>query len=685
MCCAGTNAQRNTMAEQALVGGQIKALRGVAFHKLIDAFHLYIASCLSEQLLKNAVLGAALYLAGQVLVVFIRIFSKNNSARLPAAIHARGAALFLLAALLCASLFLVYPVLTGHMKFYVLLFFIVLLLIRQGATAIISRGLQKRPMLRAILLLLAHVLLSAAVGITAAKQIASDEFLQVMTMVAATGVALFAYQVVEPPQKAAQFSKGADRLFGVSSYRIYNRMTSSAVVSLNLALLTYICSMRILPGSTMLGLFWDLAVWLVLVGGMTAIMLKLLRRRDFARFNNPSVFVGGAALLLFAILGGYFDWFRGVMRIVSYLLWGAGLACMLSIILSMGYDMQAVLELNMKPAEMKDYRENTQAVVEWNLTLSTLLLVFLLTIVTFVSEGRTGPWHELPVIQFLLRSMQFWPIAGIFAALLYALMQPLNKDYAQKLAHYRAQQRAGNVNDALKTRLQMKLIQQSRRIAPDILRAIVRPLMPCRVTGKEHVDVEHGPVVFVGNHLEIYGPLITNLHLPFYFRSWVISSMLDRDIIATQLQNGVNNVFRMLPEKLRAKLPRLIAPIILYVLQSLDPIPVYRGTAREVINTMRLTVDAMEYEDNILLFPENPGEENYKQRGVSDFYSGFASIGAEYYKRTGQCTTFYPVYANKYHRTLTIGPGIRFNAENGRREERDRIVAELIAWMNAQA
>lgn len=673
------------MAEQVVDNEHVKALRGVALRKLMDAFHLYIASCLSEELLSNAVLGAALYLAGQVLVVFARMYRKNNSARLPAMIHARGAALFLLAALLCASLFLVYPVLTGHAHFYVLLICIVLLLVRQGATAVISRGLKQQPVYRVVLLLLAHVLLSAAVAVACADRMPADAFVEVMTMVAATGVALFAYQMAEPPLKAAQFSKGADRFFSVSSYRIYNRMTSSAVVALNLALLTYICSMRILPESSMLALFWDLVVWLILVGGMTLIMVKLLRRRDFTKINKPSVFIGGAALLLLAILGGYFDWFRGIMRIVSYLLWGAGLACMLSIILSMGYDMRAVLELDMKPEETEGYRENTQAVVEWNLTLSTLLIVFLLTVVAFVSEGRTDPWQRLPVIEFLLASMRFWPIVGIIAALLYALMQPLNRDYAQKLAHYRAQQRAGNVNDLLKTRLQMKLVQQTRRFAPDILRAMIRPLMPCRVIGAEHVDVEHGPVVFVSNHLEIYGPLITNLHLPFYFRSWIISSMLDRDLIATQLTNGVNNVFRILPQKLRARLPHLIAPFILFVLQSLDPIPVYRGTAREVIHTMRLTVDAMEYEDNILLFPENPGDEIYRQQGVSEFYSGFASIGAEYYKRTGNCTTFYPVYADKCKRTLTIGPGIRYNAQNGRREERDRIVAELNAWMNARA
>ncbi len=209
--------------------------------------------------------------------------------------------------------------------------------------------------------------------------------------------------------------------------------------------------------------------------------------------------------------------------------------------------------------------------------------------------------------------------------------------------------------------------------------------MPCRVVGAEQVDTEHGPVVFVCNHLEVYGPLITNLHLPFYFRSWVVASMLDREIVARHLNGGVESLFRWIPERLRARLPRLFAPLVLFVLHSLDPIPVYRGTARDVIKTMRLTVDAMEYEDNILLFPENPGEGKYQTTGVSGFYSGFAAIGGEYYKRTGNCPTFYPMYADKSRRTLTIGPGVTFDPANGRAEEKERIVGALYAWMSRRA
>lgn len=672
------------MAEPILPFRRESTWEGVLYVKLVDAFHLYIAICLSEQLVYSTILGGALYLAGQVLVVFARLYSKRNSTLLPVGIQARGLALFLASALLCVCLLLVYPALTGHEHFIALLICIGLLLLRQGVTTVMAQRLLMKRTWRIVLLLAVHTTLSAAVAGVLAPRVTAEAFHEIITMVVATGVVAFAYQAVQVPHKPVRPAADADKLHRVSAYRIYNRMTSSTIVALNLALLTYICYMRIKPENTMLDLFWGLAAWLLLVGGMTALTLLFLHRKEMTRLDKPTVFVVGALLLFFAIIGAYRQWFSGWMSVLSYLLWGAGLACMLSIILGLGQDMQAVLELDMKPAELAGYRDNTQAMVEWSLTLSTLLLLLMLTIVTFASEGRPDGWETMPALRVLLRSIFLWPPVFIGIALLYALMQPLDKDYTKKLAHYRAQQRAGKVNPALKTHLQMKLIQQSRRIAPSVLRALIRPLMPCRVAGAEHVDTEHGPVVFVCNHLEVYGPLITNLHLPFYFRSWVVASMLDREIVAKHLNGGVESLFRWIPERLRTRLPRLFAPLVLFVLHSLDPIPVYRGTARDVVKTMRLTVDAMEYEDNILLFPENPGGGKYQTIGISGFYSGFAAIGSEYYKRTGNCTTFYPMYADKSRRTLTIGHGVTFNPDNGRAEEKERIVGELYSWMSKQ-
>ncbi|MDL2257622.1 hypothetical protein LJC42_00495 [Eubacteriales bacterium OttesenSCG-928-K08] len=653
--------------------------------KLLDAFVLYICMSLSMLLLENMLFGGALCLCGQVLVVFSRLYSRRFSNLLPQDLKVRGAGILALSLLLNAALLFLYPAVTTQPHFLRLLFCIVLILVQHILSDGLAERLHLRTLWKAPLLLAVHLLaiISQYAILLGALEIASIS--DVMIMIIAISVLTLARQLLYAPSKSPRVTTNPDRLQNVSAYRVYNRMASSTAVALNLALLTYICIVQI-EYTDILDMFWNLIVWLLLVSGFTGIAFRLLRRGGrFAQYDKPSVFVLGAILITIAITGTYRDWFSGWSLLPGYLLWGVGLACILSIILSMGYDMQSVLELEMTKEELRGYHYNTAAIVEWNLTLSTLILVLMITIMTFLGEGRWTHVEEIPFINFLINTMTTWPAIFVTIALLFALAQPLNKDYSRKLAHYRSQQRQGKVNPALGTRLQLQLVQRTRHILPSILRAIVRPFMPCRVIGKENVDIENGPVVFVCNHLEIYGPLITNLHLPFYFRSWIISRMLDKDIVAEHLTSGVDIVLHWVPERLRKHIPRLVAPLVFTVLRSLDPIPVYRGSVREVIKTIQLTVDAMEYEDNILLFPENPGDgENYKEAGVSQFYSGFVTIGSEYYKRTGLCTTFYPMYADKAKHTLTIGEGIRYDSQNSKAKEKDRIVQALFDWMDAQ-
>lgn len=652
--------------------------------KLFDAFHLYICMCLSGELVGNVLLGGALCLAGQVLVVYARLFARENRALLPHSMQARSIGIFIASVALLALLLFLYPALAESAHFPRLITAVLILIIRQGSTTVAAMHLSG--LRRALLLALIHAALSAGALLLVDPYIAPGPMGDISTMVIATGVGLLARQIVstQPGTQYQASRSDADRLQQVSAYRIYNRMVSSSIVALNLALITYICTMDLGSGISMIDRFWNLVVWLVLVFGVTYIGLVFFRRRGLTRYDKPTVFVAGAIMLSIAITGTYNEWFTGWGTLPGYFLWGVGLACILSIIVSMGADMQAVLELDMTEEELTGYRDNTLAVVDLSLTLSMLLVLVMLTLMAFLSEGAAAAYRRLPLVRFMMDTMSSWPVIVIGGALIYALMQPLNSDYAKKLARFRAQQRKGEANPALETRLQFMLVKQTKRVLPSILRAVIRPLMPCRVHGKEHVDTEHGPVVFVCNHLEIYGPLITNLHLPFYFRSWIISSMLDRDVIYDQLEGGINVVFRWAPARMREWIRRLAARIIPHILQSLDPIPVYRGTMREVIKTIQLTVDAMECEDNILLFPENPGNENYKEIGVSQFYSGFVSIGAEYYKRTGLSTTFYPMYVDKQKRTLTIGEGIVYLPENGSRKEKARIVDALHTWMSGQ-
>ena len=182
--------------------------------------------------------------------------------------------------------------------------------------------------------------------------------------------------------------------------------------------------------------------------------------------------------------------------------------------------------------------------------------------------------------------------------------------------------------------------------------------------------------------------MVTNLYMPFYFRPWIISTMLNETDIADQLIGGIDRIFHFMPKRFRLWFPKKIASLMLHMMDSTDPIPVYRDSPRGLLKTIQLTVDAIECEDNILLFPENPtakGETGrYLEKGVSVFHTGFCTIAEQYYKRTQKCITFYPMYADKKKRTLSFGAGTKYNPQSAKSMEKQRIVTYLYNWMSKQ-
>ena len=89
--------------------------------------------------------------------------------------------------------------------------------------------------------------------------------------------------------------------------------------------------------------------------------------------------------------------------------------------------------------------------------------------------------------------------------------------------------------------------------------------------------------------------------------------------------------------------------------------------------TFRLTMDAMEAGDNILIFPENP-EQKYPREGIGDLSPGFVMLADIYWKRKKKRLRMLPMYADKKRRTITFGNIIEFNPDNNLKDEQDRII-----------
>ena len=112
-------------------------------------------------------------------------------------------------------------------------------------------------------------------------------------------------------------------------------------------------------------------------------------------------------------------------------------------------------------------------------------------------------------------------------------------------------------------------------------------------------------------------------------------------------------------------------------MNQLEAIPVYRDSPLKLRETIRMSIDALEAGDNLLIFPEAQ-EENvkYKLQGIGKISPGFLMLAEAYWKKTHKKMRMLPMYADQTKRILSFGHILQYEPENGFREEQERIVAD---------
>jgi hypothetical protein len=351
-----------------------------------------------------------------------------------------------------------------------------------------------------------------------------------------------------------------------------------------------------------------------------------------------------------------------------------GLVLQMSGALGMKEDMRLVVRLFAPGIRDEDFARRAQRLDLWSVVISEAafiaVLLALLADPAIVNLDFEGYIALAPQVGAAVAAI---PAVLLLTALFLSVRQPLTKKYGRRLELYAQLKREGKKNVEMEKRLASVLVKKyKKRIGVHIIRAFLKPVMYHTVTGKEHVTSLPG--VFVFNHGELYGPVAAVVFLPYDMRPWILHNMVERDAVTRHMYDGTFSRIKWLPVCVRKFLARMLSRPVVWALSSFDPIPVYRGTAREVIRTFSLSVECLRAGDSILLFPENP-KERYSEAPVSDFYRGFAHIGRLYHKKTDERVMFYPVYASKKGRALRIGEGVRYNP--GSRREEERIVEEL--------
>ncbi len=403
------------------------------------------------------------------------------------------------------------------------------------------------------------------------------------------------------------------------------------------------------------------------------------------------------------LLAGLFLWAYGLILFdrqlelpatslaLSYLalcLCGGGLGVSLTALRHLESSMANVAQFGLE-GRMNGYARIRSVGTEMALLLgqmAALGMVTFLCLPRFLSQTLT--------LESLSMALHRWmivpPLLLLAIAIVCVLRFPMNNRHFAKLARWLTLKEEGGSNPALREQLENVVVKRHKnRFGVKIIIALLRPLYYHKVVGKENLrGLEDGTMVLVCNHGELYGPVVANLYIPVAFRPWAIAEMMNREVIIEHMYQGTMMRQKWLPESWKRPLLRMITPLLLWVFDSLEAIPVYRNDPRKLIGTFRETIDAMQAGDNILLFPENDtghavGERGYASEGVGRLFTGFAMIAPLYYAKTKKKAIFIPVYASRKTRTVRIGQGIEYQPDNGANDEKLRIVDGLLAQMQA--
>ncbi len=199
-----------------------------------------------------------------------------------------------------------------------------------------------------------------------------------------------------------------------------------------------------------------------------------------------------------------------------------------------------------------------------------------------------------------------------------------------------------------------------------------------QVEGAENLPEE--PVIIVGNHCQMNGPIVGELYVPNAPYIWCAGEM-------THLKEVPEYAFRdFWSQKPRWTHPfykllsYIIAPLSVCVFNNARTIDVYHDT--RILSTFKKTVKMLQEGNSVVIFPEHDVKHNHI---IYDFQDRFIDVAKLYYKKTGMELSFVPMYIAPKLKKLYLGKPVRFCAAEAMDTERSRICNYLMDEITAIA
>ena len=621
--------------------------------RLPDFFIVLLLTFLGQTLLQNPIVG----LAAGLLVVFWHNTILYRFIRDSLSVSKKAKAFFLLLTFLssgaCILLIILHPHNINGPKSLLLIFLSALMLCKNLLSVFMASGIRKYRLTRLSLMhagfaatYVTVILLSG--GSAALSAIIGYLFIDVLIYIRNAKHPFLGRKANQSP-----ISK-------IASYRLFSQTSLYVSISFYLAIFTFIGFIVLQMSNP--NAYTLLLLWIVTLSVASLMIYKLacrLTRLSVALFIMGAVAWATATVRLF-----------NAKSLTTGVLWSfllaAGIALMYVWLYRQNESFKQVSHIIDEDISSDSLMQATDITQSVGFAIAAMILISTIIIRTYA----------LPHSKQLFSSYTlFLPFVFIILSIILALCQPLDASSLDKLERLKQENKS-----EMQQYLHNILIKKYRkRYGVRIIAFFVKPFIYHKVYGKENVHDSTLPAVFVCNHGEIYGPAVAVTHLPYYFRPWSHAEMLSYPTARERIYNGTILPMKI-PNFIKKPIAGLCARLAVWALNSFDPVAVHLGNIRQVYKTMQDSVKVLAEGDSLLLFPENPQQEQngrYSVDSPGSFYTGFAQIGLEYYKKHGKSVTFYPVYASRTKRTFRIGKGVSFDKDNNRHDEKLRIATEL--------
>ncbi len=190
------------------------------------------------------------------------------------------------------------------------------------------------------------------------------------------------------------------------------------------------------------------------------------------------------------------------------------------------------------------------------------------------------------------------------------------------------------------------------------------------VVGLENIP-DGEPVVFVGNHSQMNGPIVCELYLPNRY-TWCAGEMMKiKDVPSYAYKDFWSEKPKFLRPFYKV-LSYLIAPLSQLVFTNADTVAVYHDA--RLLSTFRTTINLLCEGSSIVIFPEHNVPHN---NILYEFQNRFVDVASMYHKKCGKELLFVPLYIAPKLKKMYIGKPTRYSPSSPLKEERERITAYL--------